>query len=173
MAQTGYFDEDYEGLKDMLARAYGLGAKEIETEVLGDAPALGPLPAGVRARAILVRADGVVIKRTGTARLGDARVTEPLPAAEDIDVEDRAQRRAARAAIRFAYPDKDEEGQPPHVKLAQAYVRRAAPRFHLSRDELAAVVHERYGVASLNDVTPEQTDAIVEWLEEYVSGDEG
>jgi len=173
MAQTEYYNEDYESLDELLARAYALGVAEVKTELIGDAPALGPLQPGVRARAQVTRADGSRCIRLGTARLGDAQVPEPLPPERDLDVEARAERRALRAVIRTAYPNQaaDESKQPSHVKRVQALVRKAAERMGVSRDQLAEIAHERYHVASLNDVTPEQADLIEEWLEPFVQGE--
>ncbi|MBI2297450.1 MAG: hypothetical protein HYU66_00615, partial [Armatimonadetes bacterium] len=58
-----------------------------------------------------------------------------------------------------------------HVKQAQLLVRKAAERLHMTRDELAEVAHRKLGVASLNDVTPEQADEVIAWLEPFVTGD--
>ncbi len=173
MAQTQtteYFDEGYTTLEVLLQKAQSQGARRVGVVEAGwqESP-LGPV---YQATAEVETADGRVCRRMGRARPGDARVPEPPEAATDDQVEVRAEARAVRAAIRTAYPTGEaDEAQPPYIKRVQALVRTAAPRFHLTRDELASVAHSRYGVESLNDLTPEQADEAVAWLEPFVTGE--
>ncbi len=172
MAQTmDYFDERYPTIDKLLLKARELGAKRIGPVSSGWTN--GPRGTVYEVIAEVETADGALFRRIGRARPGDAQVDDPPPPDLDRLVEDRAESRAVRKAINSAYPEKPaDDGQPPHVRRVQAYVRRAAPAFHLTRDELAAIAHKRYGVESLNDVTPEQADQIEEWLEPHLTGGE-
>ena len=106
-------------------------------------------------------------------RLGDQQTQHPLPVEADGDVEDRSQRRAIRAVIRTAYPDAEDEdaGQPPHTKRAHVYLRKAAERMGLTYDELRLVALNRLGAEHVADLTPEQVDVLVAWLEPFVTSE--
>lgn len=171
MAQTDYFEDGYVTLDELLDRAHASGAKRIG--VMDGAWRESPRGPTYEITAELVTADGELYRRVGRARPGDSKAPNPPPPESDDQVELRAETRAVRLVIKTAYPDKEaaEGEQPAHVKRAQAMVRMAAKRMGLERDELAEVAHKRYGVTSLNDLTPEQADQVDGWLEPFVQGE--
>jgi len=173
MAQTTeYFNEDYKTLDNLLQTAQEQGAKRVGViEAAWQESPLGPV---YQATAEVETADGRVCRRMGRARPGDSRAPYPPAAAVDDQVEVRAEARAVRAAIRTAYPTAEEAAatQPPYIVRVQAMLANAAKRMGVPRDQLAAVVHDTWHVASVKDLTPSQADEAVAWLEPMVTSEE-
>lgn len=172
-ASESYFNDDYLTIDRALERAQSLGARRVGVVAAGwqESP-LGPC---YEVTAEVETSDGRTCRRLGRARPGDSKAPNAAPAEADDQVETRAEARAVRAAIKTAYPtaELDADAQPPHVKRAQALVRKASEAMRISRDQLAAIVHERYEVESINDLTAVQVDLLAIWLEPFVSGEEG
>lgn len=152
----------HEEIQELLDRARSLGAQSIESSGLEwHQTPLGP---AFQATACIITADGLTVRRDGWARPGDAQVQAVSPADEDWFVEARAEKRALARAIRTAYPQVEQSGQPPWQKELQKLLREVAEARGIERDQQAAEVAGLFGLQSTASLSAQQCDAAVAHL---------
>lgn len=147
----------HEEIQELLDRALSLGAQSIESSGLEwHQTPLGP---SFQATACIITSEGLTVRRDGWARPGDAQVEAPDPPDQDVFVEARAEKRALARAIRTAYPQAEQSGQPAWQKELQALIREVAAARGIERDQVAAEVAGLFGLQSTAALSALQCDA--------------